>query len=164
MPQLDPSIFPTQLLWLLLTFIPLYLIVWRLALPRITEVRNARRDRIDDDLDKAERLRAEAQSVLQAYEKVLADAVSQAQVLHRDAAQELAEERARQEAALARRLSDQTRAAEERIAHEKNLAVDQMREAMQDVVRSASERLIGVAVSSQEAETAIRASLSGDRK
>ena len=68
MPQLDVSTFASQILWLALTFVPLYLIIVRVALPRIGEVIEARRDKIDDDLKKAAARRDEAQAVLAEYE------------------------------------------------------------------------------------------------
>ena len=45
MPQLDPSLFPTQLFWLFVTFLALFLIAWKVALPRITEVLDAQPSR-----------------------------------------------------------------------------------------------------------------------
>src|SRR3546814_13186076 len=78
MPQFDPSTYPTQLFWLLLTFVPLYLVVWRVALPRITDVRQSRQGKIEADLEKAPALQGEAEMVLAAYEKGLADATSSA--------------------------------------------------------------------------------------
>ena len=60
MPQLDVSTFPPQLVWLLITFVALFLIVWKVALPRIIDVRDNRQRRIEDDLARAETLREEA--------------------------------------------------------------------------------------------------------
>ena len=50
MPQLDISTYPPQLVWLLITFLALYLVVWKVALPRIVDVREARQRRVEDDL------------------------------------------------------------------------------------------------------------------
>src|SRR3546814_19371902 len=74
MPQFDPSTYPTQLFWLLLTFVPLYLVVWRVALPRITDVRQSRQGKNEADLEKGQALKEEAEMVLGAYEKGLAEA------------------------------------------------------------------------------------------
>lgn len=159
MPQLDPSNFASQLFWLFATFLLLFLVAWKVALPRITEVLNARQERIDDDLEKAEGLKSEAEEVLAAYERSLADARSEAQEAHRKVVQELAEEQARRLEALSRTLSDRTSDAEDRIAGEKAQAVENIREATLDVVRSATERLIGVRVADQEADSAIQAAI-----
>jgi F-type H+-transporting ATPase subunit b len=155
MPQFDPSHFSTQLFWLFVTFAALLIVAWKTALPRITEVRNARQNRVDGDIEKAESLKSEAEAVLAAYERSLEAATSEAQSIHRRAAQELTEERTRRQEELARNLSQQTRDAEARIAGEKARAVENIREMTLEVVQSATERLVGAQVSEQEAEKAI---------
>ncbi|MCG8547601.1 MAG: F0F1 ATP synthase subunit B' [Alphaproteobacteria bacterium] len=159
MPQLDPAFFASQLFWLFATFIVLFLVAWKIALPRIAEVINTRSDRIDTDLEKAEALKSEAEEVLQAYEAALANAVAEAQELHRTQAHELAEERARKHEELSHKLSEEGRQAEQRIAVEKENAVERLHEATRDVVRSATTRLIGVDIAEQDAENALKAAI-----
>lgn len=159
MPQLDPSHFATQLFWLFVTFLALFLIAWKVALPRITEVLDARRARIDGDLEKARALKDEAEEVLAAYEKTLADASLQAQDIHRQLVHTLTEERTRRQEDLSRRLSAQARDAESRISGEKQRAVENIRDAALGVVQSAASRLIGVEVAEGDADRAIRAAM-----
>lgn len=155
MPQFDPSTFSTQLFWLFVTFSVLLIVTWKTALPRITEVRNARQDRVDGDIEKAENLKSEAESVLAAYERALAEATAEAQSIHRQTGLDLTEERTRRQEELSRKLSQQTREAEARIAEEKVRAVENIRDVTLEVVQSATERLVGAQVSEQEAEAAI---------
>ena len=61
MPQFDPGTFLPQLFWLTVTFGCLFVVVWRHALPRISEVMAARQRHIDSDLEKAASLRREAE-------------------------------------------------------------------------------------------------------
>lgn len=159
MPQLDPSLFPTQLFWLFVTFLALFLVAWKVALPRITEVLDARQTRIDGDLEKAQALKAEAEDVMAAYEKTLATAATEAQDIHRQVVQSLTDERTERQEDLSRKLSEQTREAESRIAGEKQRAVENIRDAALDVVQSAANRLIGVEVAEADADRAIRAAL-----
>lgn len=159
MPQLDPSLFSTQLFWLFVSFLVLFLIAWKTALPRVADVLNARRNRIDGDLERAQALKIEAEEVLSAYEKALADASAEAQGIHRQMAQSLAAERTRRQEELSRKLSTQTRDAEARIAAEKQRAAENIREAVLDVVQSASARLIGGDIPESDADRAIRAAM-----
>lgn len=163
MPQLDPSLFATQLFWLFITFTALFLIAWKVALPRVADVLSARQDRIDADLQKAQALKSEAEAVLAAYERGLAQAVAEAQDIHRQLAQTLAAERTKRQEQLSRRLSAQTREAEGRISGEKRRAVENIREASRDVVQSAAARLIGVEVAEADADRAIRSALEDRR-
>ena len=157
MPQLDPSTYPTQLVWLLITFAILFLVVWRMALPRITQVRDSRQRRIEDDLQRAESLREEAETVLAVLEKSHADAAEEALRIHREAAQAMSEARAEKQAEVAARLAEETGAAEQRIAGEKDRAATTIPNVAADVVRAAVERLVGARGGEVEIETAIQA-------
>src|SRR3546814_6101472 len=110
MPQFDPSTYPTQPFWLLLTFVPLYLVVWRVALPRLTDVRQSRQGKIEVGLEKAQALKEEAEMVLAAYEKALADAQSTAEAAHREAAAAVARDRETRERESTRRNSSRSSA------------------------------------------------------
>lgn len=73
-PPFDPAGFGGQLLWLAITFVALYLVMSRMALPRIGGILETRRTRIEGDLKEAERLRVETDRALAAYETALAEA------------------------------------------------------------------------------------------
>ena len=79
LPQLDFSTFPNQIFWLVVTLIEIYLILDRVALPRIASVLAERQGTITNDIAAAEDLRAKAAEAEAAYEKALADARAQAQ-------------------------------------------------------------------------------------
>jgi F-type H+-transporting ATPase subunit b len=88
MPQLEFADFLPQLFWLAVTFILLYALMSRLALPRVATVLAERDRQIEEDLARAERLKAEADETLRAYEAALIQARSEAQGLHRQASAE----------------------------------------------------------------------------
>ena len=161
MPQLDVSTFPPQLVWLLVTFAALFLIVWKVALPRIIDVRDTRQRRIEDDLAKAETLREEAETVLAMLEKSHADATAEALGIHRDAAQSASDELAKLQQDTAARLVEETSAAEERISNEKASARETIPELAGEVTRAAVERLIGVEVAEADAKSAVEAAMRG---
>ena len=78
MPQLDFSTFPNQIFWLVVTLIVMYLILSRVALPRIAAVLAERQGTITNDLAAAEELKLKAIEAEKAYEQALADARSEA--------------------------------------------------------------------------------------
>ncbi len=98
MPQLDPLVFVPQLVWLAISFVILYLLLARLALPRIGDAIEARQDRIAHDLDTAATLKSEAEAVLRAYERTMAEARSEAQSEIARAAEQRAQESAARQA------------------------------------------------------------------
>ena len=79
MPQLDFSTFGNQIFWLVVTLVAIYLILSRIALPRIAEVLAQRQDRISDDLAAAENLKGQALAAEEAYNQALAEARVEAQ-------------------------------------------------------------------------------------
>lgn len=80
-PPFDKQTFPSQLFWLAICFIALYLITARLVQPRVGGIIQARRDRIAEDLAEASRLKQDSEAALAAYEKALADARARAQAI-----------------------------------------------------------------------------------
>jgi F-type H+-transporting ATPase subunit b len=157
MPQLDPSTYAGQIFWLVISFVVLYWVLVRLALPRVSEVLEARQRRIDDDLDRAAAARQEAEKALAAYDKRLAEGAAEAQALMRRAAEEMAAEAARQHEALAARLAEEGEAAEARIGAAKTAAVGNIGEVAAEVARSVARRLIGVEVAAKAAGAAVAA-------
>jgi F-type H+-transporting ATPase subunit b len=78
MPQLDFSTFGNQIFWLVVTLVVIYLILSRVALPRIAGVLAERSGTISNDLAAAEELKAKAVAAEEAYNKALADARAEA--------------------------------------------------------------------------------------
>src|SRR4051812_20325654 len=77
-PPFNPATFPSQILWLAITFGLFYLFLQRVALPRIGGILEVRHDRIARDLEQAGRLKQDADAAVAAYEQELADARAKA--------------------------------------------------------------------------------------
>lgn len=73
-PPFDSATFPSQILWLAITFGLFYLFLKRIALPRLSDILEHRGDRIAQDLDQAARMKEEADEAIAAYERELAEA------------------------------------------------------------------------------------------
>ena len=95
MPQFDPAVWVPQLIWLVITFMALYLLMSRVALPRVSEVLEEREVRINESLRKAERLRLNAEDAIASYEKTIADVRAKAAEEVRTAREEAAAESAK---------------------------------------------------------------------
>ncbi|WP_299751612.1 F0F1 ATP synthase subunit B' [uncultured Boseongicola sp.] len=78
MPQLDFSTFPNQIFWLVVTLVVIYMVLSRVALPRIASVLAERQGTITNDIGAAEELKQKAAEAEAAYDKALADARSEA--------------------------------------------------------------------------------------
>ena len=122
-PPFDPSTFAKQLFWLALSFGALYFLMARVALPRIGEVIEERRDRIQRDLDEAARLKAETDAALKAYEQSLADARGKAQGLAKETRDKLAAETDAERHRVEGELNAKLAETEKRIAETKSRAL-----------------------------------------
>jgi F-type H+-transporting ATPase subunit b len=78
MPQLDITTFPNQIFWLLVTLVTIYLILSRVALPRIGGTLANRKGTITADLAAAEELKQKAVAAEAAYNEALTNARSEA--------------------------------------------------------------------------------------
>lgn len=155
MPQLDSSTFASQIFWLIVAFATLYYLLKTKALPRVGEILETRQDRIAADLDRAARLRADAEEALRRHESVVAEAQSNAQARIREAQERMSADVASQQAAhdadLARKLQD----AERRIGTAKREALGEVAGVAAEVVQAAVARLGGIEVSPSDARAAV---------
>jgi len=78
MPQLNPEFWAAQIFWLILTFATLYLIIWKIFLPKITYSIENRKSKIVNDLDEAQKLKENAEKKLIEYNKIIEDSKKEA--------------------------------------------------------------------------------------
>ena len=161
MPQLVVSDFSSQLIWLVITFVVLYLILWRVALPRIAEVMDERQRRITDGLEEAERLKAEAETAIQEYETALAQARAKAHDTATLARDRAAREVQARRAALQAELATEMAAAEARIAESRQAALANLRDVAIETAQAVTARLIGSEPSAEAAAAALDGELEG---
>jgi len=143
MPQLDPSSFPSQIFWLVVSFAILFLLMWKVALPRVGEVIEQRQQKVSADLDRAEKLKAEVEQISADYEKLLSDARSEAneEIRKVEASIKTSQEKKlhNHDTQIAVMISE----AEERIASARKAAMEEIRDVATDAAMSAVEKLIG---------------------
>lgn len=81
MPQLNIHDFSPQLVWLGVVFIVLYLLMARLALPKVADVIDARNNKIESDLNAADQMKQKSDAAIASYEAALAKARLDAETL-----------------------------------------------------------------------------------
>ena len=138
MPQLEFSTFPNQVFWLVITLVVIYLILSRVALPRIGSILADRQGTITGDIAKAEELKKQAVEAEEAYNKALAEARAEAQ---RIAAEARAEIQADLDAAIAKadaEISAKSAESEKAIAEIRAGALDSVR----DVARETASEIV----------------------
>ena len=156
-PPFDSSTFPSQLLWLAITFGLFYLFLKKVVLPRIGGILEVRQDRIAQDLGEAARLKDEADAAVAAYEQALADARGKAGAIGqeaRDGAKARAEtERRKVEASLETRLAE----AEARIALIKDAAMRDVGQIAEETAGLIVQELVGAKADKAAVSAAVKA-------
>jgi F-type H+-transporting ATPase subunit b len=155
MPQLDPSSFPSQLFWLTVSFVVFFLLMWKLALPRVASVLQKREEKIMSDLDRAQAFKSQAAEVMAAYDRALAVAREEAAVITRQATGEMATQAAKKIEEMTAAVAKQIQAAEGRIAATRTEALNQVREVAGEATKLAVAKLIGAEPSSDRVDNAV---------
>ena len=154
-PPFQSHTFASQLVWLAIAFVLLYVLMSKLALPRVAAGIEGRQKRIDDDVAEAGRLKQESDAAVAAYEKALADARANAQAI----ANETRDKQAAEAEATRKRLEDQLNAkladAEKTIANTKQTAMTNVRGIAEDAATAIVEQLLGKAPSGQAVSDAV---------
>jgi F-type H+-transporting ATPase subunit b len=158
-PPFQKDTFASQIVWLALTFVVLYLLMSRVALPRIAGIFEDRRQRIEGDLAEAQRLKQEADAALAAYEKSLADARARAQALANETREREAAAAAAARRELEATLNARITEAERAIAARRTAAMANVQEIATEAAIAIVERLTGSVPGSREAEAAVAAAL-----
>ena len=78
MPQLNPDYWVSQIFWVILIFGTLYVILWRIILPKINENLENRKSQILTDLDDAQKFEDQSKEKLSEYNKILNQAKQEA--------------------------------------------------------------------------------------
>jgi F-type H+-transporting ATPase subunit b len=133
----------------------------RLAVPQVGRAIEARRQRLDSDLGRAGELKAEAETVLDAYQKTLSGARAEAQARLRETSERMAAEAAERQRQLAANLAQQIGEAEGRIAAAKDAALAEIRGIAVDVGRSVVEKLTGATPDAAKMAAAVDGALAG---
>jgi F-type H+-transporting ATPase subunit b len=160
-PPFQKDTFASQLVSLLIAFVALYLIVSRIALPRVGSVIDARQNAIDGDLAEAQKLKDASDSALKAYESELAAARSRAQAIGAETRDKLNAASEAERKVLEERLSVKLADAEKTIASTRESAMSNVRGIAADAAAAIVQRLTGVLPDGGAVNSAVDASLKG---
>jgi F-type H+-transporting ATPase subunit b len=92
MPQFNAKTFPSQLFWLVISFLVLYFFITFLVLPRIRENIRLRKNKISNDIERAENLRDQTEKILTEYNKKIEVAKTKAKNLIKNSAKKADED------------------------------------------------------------------------
>jgi F-type H+-transporting ATPase subunit b len=154
-PPFESQHYPSQLFWLALTFILLYVLMSRIALPRIGGILADRSKRISDDLAAAHRFKEQSEAADAAYQKSLADARNRAQTIANETREKQAAEADATNKKLEAQLHEKLAAAEQSIATTRSAAMGNVSSIAADTAAAIVERLLGTAPAQGDVTAAV---------
>ncbi len=158
-PPFDPATFPSQLVWLVLTFAILYALMAKVALPRLGGIIDDRQNRISGDIAEAGKLKAESEAAVAAYEAALAEARARAQLIANETRDKQTAEADASRKTLEEQLNVKLAAAEKTIAATKQAAMTEVRGIAADAAKAIVERLTGKAPADAAVASAVDTAL-----
>lgn len=160
-PPFQAETFASQLVSFAIAFILLYVIVSKIALPRVGGVLAARQGLVENDLAEAQKLKDESDAALKAYESELASARSRAQAIGNETRDKLNAQSDAERKALEERLAKKLDEAEASIASTRTAAMGNVRSIATDAAAAIVQRLTGTLPDGTAVANAVDASLKG---
>lgn len=151
LPQLNVNTFPSQIFWLFVVFAILYVFFSKKTLPEISKVLENRKERIENDLASAEKLRQEAEDVHNTYEESLSDARQEAAQAFKDFEKSIEEQSEKNLEDIRIKTAESIAALEEKINQSlKNIMAD-MENIAAEIAADAAEKIIDMKIDKKEA-------------
>lgn len=143
LPQLDTTLFPEQLFWLAVTFTILYVLMSKIALPRIARTQANRKDTITGELEAARKANETAKATMTAVEKSLNGARAKAQADVNEMLADVAAKTAASHATQEKEQQSRLQKAEAEIAVTREAALNSIRASAADLAGAVVEKIIG---------------------
>jgi|GEM_PF-178488 len=154
-PQLDTSTYASQIFWLFISFILLYSLMSRIALPRITEVLELRQTQREGNLNRAEQLQEDAEKVKETVDAALAKAQAEAQDTLSANEQQRAKKNAAENARFLEHARNRIASAEQNIAKAKEEALQSLADISAEIAAEITQKIAATPVTKAEAKKVV---------
>ena len=156
MPQLNPEFFVSQLFWLIVTFSFLLVFLWRISLPRISNVLEKRERKISEDLTAAKELQVEAEKIQDTIENQLKQARADASDMIKTSSLSLQDKAQVELTKLDKELDAKIEQSAETIEKNKNESVSQIQSQINEITKLTLSKVVSFDISNDEIKSAIK--------
>ena len=146
MPQLDVTTYPSLIFWLVLTFSFTFFVLKYYVTPKMSEILNDRKEKIDADLFEAKQSREEAENSKMDQEKSILDAKEKAIHIVRDAVEKSKSQLLISENKAKEKLSKKLEDAEKSILNAKKDSLKIVNEVASDIAIIISDKISGIKI------------------
>ena len=146
MPQLNPEFWASQIFWLILIFSGLYIIVWKIFLPKITDSIENRKSRIINDLNETQKLKENAEKKLREYNKIIEDTKKEAKKIIEDNKKKLENDIKSKKQKFNEEIEKELMSVEKEIKSLKKLSISSINKIAAEVSSEVIKQLVGTSV------------------
>ncbi len=150
LPQLDPTWYASQSLWMLITFCAMFLVVWQFVIPAMRATVDRRRSLIENDIKKTEELKNEATRLLKEIESAQTSIKEQTQALFAKAQEEAEQITKQMETSFDARLNARISEQEAALKTAKEQTMQEIATISGDLTDQIIRKVAGIKVSSEE--------------
>jgi F-type H+-transporting ATPase subunit b len=156
MPQLNPEFFVSQLFWLIISFVFLFLFLWRISLPRIGSVLEKRTNKINEDIRVAKKYQAEAEEIQTGINNKLKIAKTETLELIKSANINLQEHATKELEKLDVALNTKLEEASSQVEKNKNESLNQINEQIFEITKLTISKISGTKINDDEIKNALK--------
>ncbi len=146
MPQLNPEFWASQIFWLVLIFSSLYLMIWKIFLPKITASIENRKSKIVNDLNEAQKLKINAEKKLQEYNKIIEDSKKEAKKIIEESKKKLDKDIENKKQKFDEEIEKELKKTEEEIKNLKKTSVSSINKIAAEIASETIKQIIGTEV------------------
>ena len=156
MPQLNPEFFVSQLFWLVVTFSFLLVFLWRISLPRISNILEKRERKINEDLTAAKELQSEAENIQDKIEQQLKQARSDASELIKSSSASFQDKAQHEITKLEKELDEKITDSSNKIEKSKNESLNQIQSQINEITKLTLSKVTSFEVTDDEIKNAVQ--------
>jgi F-type H+-transporting ATPase subunit b len=156
MPQLNPEFFVSQLFWLVVTFSFLLVFLWRISLPRISNILEKRERKINEDLTAAKELQSEAENIQDKIEQQLKQARSDASELIKSSSASFQDKAQNEITKLEKELDEKITDSSNKIEKIKNESLNQIQSQINEITKLTLSKVTSFEVTDDEIKNAVQ--------
>ena len=146
MPQLNTEFWASQIFWLILIFSILYIIIWKIFLPKITDIIENRKSRIIGDLNETQKLKENAEKKLNEYNKIIEDTKKEAKRIIEDNKKKLENDIKSKKQKFNEEIEKELMSVEKEIKSLKKLSISSINKIAAEVSSEVIKQLVGTSV------------------
>ena len=146
MPQLNPEFWASQIFWLILIFSGLYIVIWKIFLPKVTDSIENRKSRIINDLNETQKLKENAEKKLREYNKIIEDTKKEAKKIIEDNKKKLENDIKSKKQKFNEEIEKELMSAEKEIKSLKKLSISSINKIAAEVSSEVIKQLVGTSV------------------